>query len=61
MKSLKMDEDSILALVEELRALRTVPIMPKESAFDEYIPVNQLLESNNLLSSKILKESCQGE
>ena len=53
MKSLKMDEDSILALVEELRALRTVPIMPKESAFDEYIPVNQLLASNNLLSSKI--------
>ena len=61
MKSLKMDEDSILALVEELRALRNVPIMPKESEFDEYITVNQLLESNNLLSSKILKESCQGE
>ena len=55
MKSLKMEEESVLALVRELRELKTVTIMPKESAFDEYLRDDHFLETNDLLSSKIFK------
>ena len=69
MKSFKMEEESILTLVEELRVLKTVTILPKESPFDEYIskcniilPKKPALDEYiskfndvDLLSSKILK------
>lgn len=37
MISLKIEEESILILIEELRALKSVTIMPKGSVFDEYM------------------------
>ncbi len=37
MISLKIEEESILILIEELRALKSVIIMPKGSVFDEYM------------------------
>ena len=37
MISSKIEEESILILIEELRALKSVTIMPKGSVFDEYM------------------------
>jgi hypothetical protein len=49
MKSLKMEQENVLALIRELRELKTLTIMPKESAFDEYLTVDKLSEANDLL------------
>ena len=55
MKSLKMEQESLLGIIRELRELKTITIMPKESAFDEYLKVEVLSEANDLLKSKIFK------
>jgi len=56
MKSFKMEQESILNLIEELKVLKSITIMPKVSAFDEY----KLIMDSDLLKSKILKENSQG-
>ena len=39
MKSYKMEQESILALIQELRELKTVSIMSLMSPFDDYIHI----------------------
>ena len=39
MKSYKMDQESILALIQELRELKTVSIMSLVSPIDDYIHI----------------------
>jgi len=56
MKSFKMEQESILALIKELKVLKKVTIIPEVSAFDEY----NLIDDNDFFKSKILKENSQG-
>jgi len=56
MKSFKMEQESILALIKELKVLKKVTIIPEVSAFDEY----KRTIDNDLFKSKILKEDSQG-
>ena len=53
-----MEQESILALIQELRELKTVSIMPEVSSFDDYIQ-NKKIDSL-LFSSKIFKDDSQG-
>jgi len=54
MKSIKMEQESILDLIEELKVLKSIP---KASVFDEYL----LKIDSDLFKSKILKENSQGD
>jgi len=63
MKSFKMEQESILNLIEELKVLKSITIMPKVSAFDEYmLKIDSVLFKidSDLFKSKILKENSQG-
>jgi len=61
MKSFKMEQESILNLIEELKVLKSITIMPKVSAFDEYLlKIDSDLFKSDLFKSKILKQNSQG-
>ena len=53
-----MQEESVLTLIGELRALKIVTIIPQVSAFDEYL-LNYNI-TNELLQSTILTANIQG-